>query len=134
MQHVMNHRRTHRVLAIALSACFGIWLSVGSSAWAQDTAATPQTDAAQSTTDSAAEPKLRKRLIDVASEAEEWNPEYHPDPELEMRDMLAQADRAYAAGRVPDETAGALVVSPIGRAPCRARWCPLWMIPGVAGS
>src|SRR3546814_16242840 len=92
MQHVMNHRITHRVLAIALSACFGIWLSVGSSAWAQDTAATQQTDAAQSTTDSAAEPKLRKRLIDAATEADDWNPEYHPDAELEMRNIERKRD------------------------------------------
>lgn len=105
MQRAMNHRTSRRVLTVALGASLGIWLSSTAPAWAQDTAAEPQTEA---DADTANEPKLRKRLIDSASQAEDWNPEYRADPELEMREMLAQADRAFAAGRVVDDTDGAL--------------------------
>lgn len=108
MLRAINHWTSRRALTIALGAGLGIWLTWASPAAAQDATAKPQTDATQGATDNEAEPKLRKRLIDAASEAEEWNPEYHADPELEMRDMLAQADRAYAAGRVVDDTDGAL--------------------------
>lgn len=105
MQRAMNHRTSRRVLTVALGASLGIWLSSTAPAWAQDTAAEPQTEAGA---DTANEPKLRKRLIDSASQTEDWNPEYRADPELEMREMLAQADRAFAAGRVVDDTDGAL--------------------------
>lgn len=105
MQRAMNHRTSRRVLTVALGASLGIWLSSAAPAWAQDTAAEPQTEAGA---DTANEPKLRKRLIDSASQTEDWNPEYRADPELEMREMLAQADRAFAAGRVVDDTDGAL--------------------------
>jgi len=105
MQRAMNHRTSRRVLTVALGASLGIWLSSTAPAWAQDTAAEPQTEAGADTSN---EPKLRKRLIDSASQTEDWNPEYRADPELEMREMLAQADRAFAAGRVVDDTDGAL--------------------------
>ena len=105
MLRAMNRWTSRHTLAIALSAGLGICLSLATPVWAQDTATEPQTEAAAGTQN---EPKLRKRLIDSASEAEEWNPEYRADPELEMRDMLTQADRAYAAGRVVEDTDGAL--------------------------
>ncbi len=103
MQRAMNHRTSRRALTVALGASLGIWLSSTAPAWAQDTAAEPQAEAAAPD-----EPKLRKRLIDSASQTADWNPEYRADPELEMREMLAQADRAFAAGRVVDDTDGAL--------------------------
>jgi len=105
MQRAMNHETSRRALTIALSASLAIWLPSATLAWAQDTAATPPAEADAQAPD---EPKLRKRLIDSASQTEDWNPAYRADPELEMREMLAQADRAYAAGRVAEDTDGAL--------------------------
>lgn len=101
-------RTPGRELFGAVLASFAWALLAGSSVHAQETAApAPQAkETPPATADEA--PKLRKRLVDAASETEEWNPEYRADPVQEMQEMVAQADRAFAAGRVLDDTDGAL--------------------------
>lgn len=83
-------------LAITLAAAMGALHA--SPSMAQDAAPPEQAQAAKG--DAQEDVKLRKRLIDAATEAEEWTPEFHADPELERQEMLAQAERAFNAGRV----------------------------------
>jgi len=91
-----------------IAAILALTLLPGLSAHAQDKAAPAPQAAAVPPADAEQAPKLRKRLVDAASETADWNPEYRADPVQEMQDMLAQADRALAAGRVLDDTDGAL--------------------------
>lgn len=107
MQRAMN-RIPRRGLFGSATAILVLTLLPGQPAQAQDAAApAPQSDTAPPA-EGQETPKLRKRLVDAASETAEWNPEYRADPVQEMQEMLAQADRALAAGRVLDETDGAL--------------------------
>lgn len=109
MQRAMNHWTPRHTLAATLGVSVAIWAATATPVWAQDTATAPQAEAQpEAGADAPTEPKLRKRLIDSASQTEDWNPAYRADPELEMREMLAQADRAYAAGRVAEDGDGAL--------------------------
>lgn len=107
MQRAMN-RIPRRGLAGSVIGMLVLLLQPGAVIRAQQAASPAPQAEAQPPANAEQTPKLRKRLVDAASETEEWNPAYHADPVQEMQEMLAQADRAFAAGRVLDDTDGAL--------------------------
>lgn len=104
LAHASTHGCATTMLSIALSALMGVLHPAP--ARAQD--ATPTEPAPTTQGNAQEEVKLRKRLIDAAAEATEWTPEFHADPELERQELLAQAERAYNAGRVVEGENSAL--------------------------
>lgn len=107
MQRAMNPI-PRRGLVPSLLATLILLGHPGARVIAQEAASQAPQAEAPAPTDTEQTPKLRKRLVDAASENEEWNPAYRADPAQEIEEMLAQADRAFSAGRVLEDTDGAL--------------------------